>query len=194
MTPPAFAPFPSIARLSRDMIVTAKLDGTNAQVFITEDGQVYAGSRNRWITPEADNHGFARWVKDNEDALRALGPGAHFGEWFGQGIQRGYGLKEKRFALFNTSRWTCPNNVGDRVTDADTRCIEVPVCHVVPVLYRGTFDTDKVDLCLYALGRLGSAAVLGYKNPEGVVVFHSKSGTLFKKTLDKHDGHKGAAA
>lgn len=48
-----FAAFPSIARLCRDMIVTEKIDGTNAQVHITEDGQVLAGSRSRWITPEA---------------------------------------------------------------------------------------------------------------------------------------------
>jgi hypothetical protein len=191
LTQPAFAPFPSIARLSRDMIVTEKLDGTNAQVYITEDGQVFAGSRNRWLTPEQDNFGFARWVKENEDALRALGPGAHFGEWFGQGIQRGYGLTEKRFALFNTWRWRSPNNELPK-PDGDTRCYQVPVCHVVPVLLRHTFDTSKVDECLWTLQRLGSAAVLGFAKPEGVVVFHEKSGTLFKKTLDKHDGHKGS--
>jgi hypothetical protein len=29
--------------------------------------------------------------------------------------------------------------------------------------------------------------------PEGVVVFHAPSQSLFKVTLDKNDGHKGAA-
>src|SRR5687767_1693749 len=86
---PLFTPFPSISRLSRDIVVTEKLDGTNAQIHITQDGRVLAGSRNRWITPEADNFGFARWVAAHEDELRALGPGSHYGEWWGQGIQRG---------------------------------------------------------------------------------------------------------
>jgi hypothetical protein len=56
------------------MVITEKLDGTNAQIFIADDGEVIAGSRNRWITPLNDNFGFARWVFENEDALRALGP------------------------------------------------------------------------------------------------------------------------
>jgi hypothetical protein len=176
------------------MVVTEKIDGTNAQVYITEDGQVFAGSRNRWLTPEQDNFGFARWVKEKEEALRALGPGAHFGEWFGRGIQRGYGLEEKRFALFNTHRWTSAHNVGREHPDfPSTVCTAVPVCHVVPVLSRFTFDTQEVDRVLQRLADGGSSAAPGFRQPEGVVVFHAKSGTLFKKTLDKHDGHKGAA-
>jgi hypothetical protein len=37
-----FQEFPKIFRLSREMIVTEKLDGTNAQVYVTDDGQVLA--------------------------------------------------------------------------------------------------------------------------------------------------------
>jgi hypothetical protein len=211
-----FAPFPSIARLSRDMVVTEKLDGTNAQIFIRridEDASasvqgsvavvgehiLYAGSRTRWITPEADNFGFARWVKENAEALAALGPGQHFGEWWGNGVQRGYGLVkgEKRFSLFNTGRWNSERNDGVAndipITAAiSTACREVPVCHVVPALCRWTFDTAKVDEALAHLAKFGSWAAPGFMQPEGVVVFHAKSGQLFKKTLDKNDGHKGA--
>jgi hypothetical protein len=186
-----FTPFPSISRLSREMVVTEKLDGTNAQIHFDYNGVMCVGSRTRWIMPDDDNYGFARWAYAHEDELRALGPGSHFGEWWGQGIQRKYGLDEKRFSLFNTGRWTSPNNILEPA-NGDTRCIEVPCCHVVPVLYRGTFDTTWVDTALYALQRLGSAAALGYMNPEGVVVYHEKSRTLFKKTLDKNDGHKGS--
>jgi ATP-dependent RNA circularization protein (DNA/RNA ligase family) len=56
---PVFEDFPKIARLSRECCITEKIDGTNAQVVITEDGQVLAGSRTRFITPEDDNYGFA---------------------------------------------------------------------------------------------------------------------------------------
>lgn len=177
---PPFVEFDSIGRLSRDMVVTEKIDGTNAQVHVAEDGRVIAGSRSRWITPDDDNFGFARWVKEHEDELRVgLGFGSHFGEWWGAGIQRRYGLTEKRFSLFNVARW------GD---DA----VRPKCCHVVPVLLRWTFDTAKVDECLAQLAAQGSAAAPGFLKPEGVVVYHAASRTLFKKTLDKNDGHKSA--
>lgn len=186
----AFSPFPSIARLSRDMIVTEKLDGTNAQIYVFEDGSVRAGSRNRWITPEADNFGFARWVHNNAGELAAtLGPGQHFGEWWGQGIQRTYGLTEKRFSLFNVSRWPSQQTEG---AGLDTRCLAAPLVHVVPVLRRWTFDTGEIDITLAELAKGGSVAAPGFMKPEGVVVFHTKSGQLYKKTLDKNDGHKSA--
>ena len=46
-----FQEFPKIARLSREAIITEKIDGTNGCVCITEDGQMLVGSRTRWITP-----------------------------------------------------------------------------------------------------------------------------------------------
>lgn len=185
-----FVPFDSIPRLFRDMVITEKLDGTNALVEVCEDGRVLAGSRSRYITPEQDNYGFAKWVKANEDELRkGLGVGRHFGEWWGAGIQRRYNLTEKRFSLFNTGRWTSPNNTLD-VADGDTRCIEVPCCHVVPLLYTGDFSTEKCGTILSRLDTLGSAAALGFMKPEGIVVYHPKSKQLFKATLDKNDGHK----
>lgn len=174
---PTFREFPSIGRLSRSMIVTEKIDGTNAQVYITEDGDVYAGLRSRWITPLADNFGFAAWVQGNREDLLRLGPGSHFGEWWGLGIQRGYGLKEKRFSLFNVSRW------------ADDAA-RPSCCFVVPTLAQYTFDTEKVGEVLGDLAVNGSYAAPGFMNPEGVVVFHAANGTLFKKTLGG-DGHKG---
>lgn len=175
---PPFAAFPKLARLARDIIVTEKLDGTNAQVHITDTGEFYVGSRTRWITPADDNFGFARWAYEHKDELMQLGPGSHFGEWWGAGIQRKYGLAEKRFSLFNVSRWE-----DDAVRPA--------CCHIVPVLTRWTFDTAKVDQCLAKLATYGSVAAPGFMQPEGVVVYHVQSGQLYKKTLDKNDGHKG---
>jgi hypothetical protein len=165
-----FVEFPKIARLSRDIVVTEKLDGTNAQVCVLEDGRVLAGSRTRWITPEDDNFGFAKWVKEHEQELAQMGPGSHFGEWWGAGIQRRYGLTEKRFSLFNVKRW------GDQ---------RPACCHVVPVLYSGPFDTAAVDSCLLDLQRGGSVAAPGFMKPEGVIVFHTAGGYLFKKTIEK---------
>ena len=106
MTMTEFQEFQKIARLSRNCSITEKIDGTNACIYIGEDGEFLTGSRTRWITPEDDNYGFAKWALAHKDELMALGPGRHFGEWWGSGCQRGYGLTngEKRFSLFNTSR------------------------------------------------------------------------------------------
>ena len=178
----AYVPFPKVPRLNREIIVTEKIDGTNAQVFIAEDGEtILAGSRTRWITPEADNFGFAAWVRDNRDELLKLGPGRHFGEWWGSGIQRTYGLTngERRFSLFNVARW-----------DAD---ISRPACcHVVPTLYRGPFSQQAVDGAIQGLRDNGSLAAPGFAKPEGIIVFHTAANTGFKVTLEKDEEPKSA--
>lgn len=178
MTLPEFIPFQSIPRLKRGCVITEKIDGTNAQVFIPDDlSFVLAGSCSRWITPEADNYGFARWVKGNEAELLKLGPGQHFGEWWGSGIQRRYGLAEKRFSLFNTGRWTDDNRPA--------------CCHLVPVLYMGPFESSAVDTALAKLATEGSVAAPGFMEPEGVIVYMMASRHLYKVTA-KGDAHKGA--
>lgn len=179
MIPLPFKPFPKIARLSRDIVITEKLDGTNGVIAIDESSPFLGvGSRNRWITPEDDNFGFAGWAYENKNELLTLGPGYHYGEWWGQGIQRGYGLAEKRFSLFNVGRWNA----------------ETPppaVCHTVPILYRGNMDTSMVENVLADLEINGSAAAPGFMRPEGIIIFHAKSGTLFKKTVEKDEQAKG---
>ena len=175
-----FIPFPKIARLNRECTITEKIDGTNAQVHIGEDGVVTAGSRTRWITPKEDNFGFAAWVQANEDQLRKLGPGSHFGEWWGSGIQRGYGLRkgEKRFSLFNVSRWS----------DPETR---PACCGVVPIIFQGLFQTEVVEDAILALAKDGSLAAPGFMKPEGVIVWHDAARTMFKVTLEKDSEPKG---
>ncbi len=175
-----FEAFPKIPRLNREVIITEKLDGTNAVIHIGEDDVITAGSRSRWITPEDDNYGFARWVKINEEELRKLGYGTHFGEWWGAGIQRCYNVKEKRFSLFNVHRWT---------DDVRPAC-----CHVVPTLYKGLFSTAAVGHCLEMLRTAGSAAAPGFMQPEGIIVFHTAAQAMFKATLDKDDEPKGKVA
>lgn len=173
-----FVEFPKIPRLKRGCVITEKIDGTNAQIHITEAGEFLVGSRTRWITPEDDNYGFAAWAHANRDELMKLGPGSHFGEWWGLGIQRRYNITEKRFSLFNSARWADP-------------AIRPACCHVVPVLYTGDFDTTKVDECLALLASAGSVAAPGFDRPEGVVVYHVATRTYFKRTIEKDEEPKG---
>jgi len=171
--------FPSIARYSRDIVITEKLDGTNAQIFIDDlNENMYVGSRTRWLGPgKDDNYGFFNWCQENFDDLMELGPGHHYGEWWGQGIQRKYGLNEKRFSLFNTFRWG--------VKEDPPAC-----CHVVPVLYEGRNDQDAIHDTLKDLENIGSAAAPGFMNPEGIIIYHTKSKTYYKKTIQNDDQPK----
>lgn len=176
-----FEAFPKIGRLNRGITITEKIDGTNAQIIITEEGELGVASRSRLITPEKDNFGFARWVEANKEELMKLGPGRHFGEWWGPGIQRGYGMAEKRFSLFNTARWNADN-------PNTPKC-----CHVVPVLHVGEQKATTIQDVIEKLRTEGSVASPGFMRPEGIVIYHHGTRTLSKWTFE-HDEGKGAAA
>lgn len=214
-----FEPFPKLARLSRECVVTEKIDGTNTQVIVdlltgetmqdyeerlgsvplayVGDGlgllAVWAGSRTRIITPgkTTDNFGFAAWVQENVMDLALLGPGRHYGEWYGKGIQRGYGLDHKRFALFNASRWQ-NNRYQNSMILKEGEQFAPACCDVVPVLWRGSFDTF---FDLDVMGELiehGSYVSNEWFQPEGIVVYHTAARVSFKKTFE-HD-HSGKEA
>jgi hypothetical protein len=183
-----FEGFPSIARLQREIVITEKLDGTNSQIFIDDSGRnMLVGSRNRWLTAETDNFGFARWCNEHYAELLTLGPGRHFGEWFGSGIQRGYGLKEKRFALFNTRRWVAAHEVRIEKQEFCPAC-----CTVVPVLARGPFSETLINRAMVDLRVNGSAAAPGFMSPEGIVVYHTAAKVYFKRTFEHDEAGKGA--
>lgn len=178
MTDIEFIPWPKIHRLRRNITVTEKVDGTNACIIITDDGLVAAQSRKRLITPESDNFGFAAWVAEHREELLELGPGRHYGEWYGLGIQRGYGLTEKRFALFNANRWrdaTLPSQI-----------------EVVPTLYQGPFSDGAIEDCLEDLRVSGSRIAQGFDNPEGIVVYMDAARTSYKVLIENDEIPKGA--
>lgn len=201
-----------MARLSREVVITEKIDGTNAQVFIeytlddpTGDDTLLwrrfdglsaggvltmrVGSRTRWLTRQADNFGFAKWVQENAEALIGLGQGRHFGEWWGSGIQRGYGLTEKRFSLFNVSRWIDPHTNYGGIPTAPQEFAPA-CCHVVPILGRFEMNTNAVNAAVRQLSEQGSSAAPGFMKPEGVVVWHTAGNVGFKKTIEKDDQPK----
>lgn len=199
-----FPSFGKIPRFNRDIVVTEKIDGTNGLIAICdgdnceglpcdENGEyhpkfelsdswrdpcLYAGSRNRWLTLENDNYGFAAWVKENNKELLKLGPGRHYGEWYGKGIARNYGLQDRRFMLFNTARWSDPE-------------LRPSVCEVSTVLYEGNLQNWWPESTLAALGAYGSRHVPGFMNPEGVIIFHKSANQLFKVTLQNDATPKG---
>lgn len=174
-----FKPWPKTPRLNRSILITEKIDGTNAAVIITPNGTVAAQSRNRLITPGklTDNYGFARFVEQNADELRIiLGVGHHYGEWYGSGIGRGYGMTggDKRFALFNVNRYEKNPYIND-----------LEGLELVPVLGRvDGLDTDSIRASLDKLATAGSVAVPGFMRPEGIIVFFSSSNQVYKVLIE----------
>lgn len=196
-----FTAWPKTSRFFRDIVITEKIDGTNAAVGIkivespeigddnvlayTEVGgdwhAVYAQSRNKLIKLGQDNAGFAGWVTAHaEELVTFLGEGLHFGEWWGSGIQRGYGLSkgEKHFSLFNTHRFS----EIEAVSDGLVRC--------VPILYKGPMVEKEITHRLDLLQEIGSYASPGFMNPEGICIYHTSSGIVQKITLDNNDAGK----
>lgn len=166
-----FRSFQKISRLSRPIIITEKIDGTNGQIHITQDGQFLAGCRSRYLTEADDNHGFFKWAMENKEELMKLGVGRHFGEWWGYKIQGRYSIKERRFSLFNVGRYR----------DSRPSC-----CHVVPILAEhDCFDTFAIENVMEELDITGSiASGIQKDKAEGIVIYHEHSGYLFKKTFD----------
>jgi hypothetical protein len=183
-----FQEFPKIPRLSKGVCVTEKLDGTNACVVIDEQGNIGAQSRSKLITPESDNYGFAGWVQCNRDELAKLGPGYHFGEWWGLGIQRRYNLPEKRFSLFNVGRWADVHGTNERFGYKTNQQFAPACCYVVPIL-----SMKRVDLALAEaeaeLRERGSVAAPGFMKPEGLILY--MVGTYSKFLLENDDTPKG---
>jgi len=201
MTESVFPTWGKTERISKlYMTITEKIDGTNALVEVIKPEDVYidgapcahrfpshvlavheglylrAGSRSRWLKPGkngvVDNFGFAGWVSENCAQLIKLGVGRHYGEWWGQGIQRRYGLDNKRFSLFNTHQ----------------PIESLPACvHQVPVLYTGAVDLAQISQCMDLLRAQGSEAAPGFMNPEGIVIW--LNGQRYKQTFEA--GPKG---
>ena len=66
-----FVEFTKIGRLSREIIITEKIDGTNGVIEIGEDGSFQIGSRSRWLGADGDNFGFGMWALMHKDELIA---------------------------------------------------------------------------------------------------------------------------
>lgn len=179
---PEFEKWAKIPRLKNSTVrITEKIDGTNAHIIVPEDsmGPVIAASRNRYITPgpRTDNFGFAQWVENNQDSLRRLGPGRHYGEWFGAGIGRGYGLSSRLWYLFET--WREADESGRRLPAGLPDNVGI-----VPTLVVRSLDMlDSALLNAEFILKSGSVAVPGYMRPEGYVV--ELDGRRYKHVFDK---------
>ena len=109
---------------------TVKTHGTNASIVIGPDGEIYAQSKSNIITPQKDNAGFAQFVHARMSDIKMLMDRLKehlvyeddvysdsyitvYGEWIGQGIQKGVAVSEldKKFLPFGV-KVTPPEETG----------------------------------------------------------------------------------
>lgn len=96
---------------------TCKLHGTNSGISFNKKDGMWAQSRTNIITPEKDNAGFAFFVESKKDIFQKMFDEIRsklngsiypddiitiYGEWAGNGIQKGVGINqiEKSFFIF----------------------------------------------------------------------------------------------
>lgn len=147
------------------------------------------------ITPDDDNYGFAKWVYDNAGVLMdTLGYGYHYGEWFGEGIQKNpLGIEGKRFALFHATKYTEDNGYELNKVDG---------LETVPLLFHGQAQFDTLAETIHGLSAFGSR-VQGAKthwdegltmdvaaDAEGVIVWHKETQQKYKILLEDDAFHK----
>ncbi len=186
-------------RENKNKTITEKIDGTNGCIVIY-NGKVSAQSRKRIITPDDDNYGFARWVYDNAGALMdTLGFGYHYGEWFGEGIQKNpLGIEGKRFALFHPTKYTEAN--GFELSKVDG-------LETVPLLHHGQCDVWTIPNIMQDLDTYGSKVVGAARtainvpgieevafhraaDAEGIIIWNNETKTRTKMLLENDAFHK----
>lgn len=183
-----------------------KLHGCNVAVGRTTDGDLYAQSRNRIITPGDDQYAFAAFVRDNEPFF-TLEPGEMvYGEWCGRGINQGA-------AICNIDRRVFVAFAG-RGTDGNLYCAEEdllacvdPTHHtmVLPYMYAVKVDygersaaeisraVDEVEQCdpwvksTFGISGVGEGLVFYPTNhPDDAIPWTTFEHTAFKAKGQKH--------
>ena len=182
-------------------IISEKIDGTNGLIEIQNKANnsntgsmiVKFGSRNRYISFSDDNAGFANFFRHYEKKFKNMAkeiiassynedsqtdeiptenyPLRIYGEWFGKGIQRGYGLKDKFFMPFSTFY--------------AEKLIEYQVPNIVKpnIMYTGKFSQEIADTCMQTLTN-GSLIIPEFKRPEGIVIHFPKYNFRLKQTFE----------
>lgn len=203
-------PFPKIQRLKgvmrelyhREMFGThlfegrVKLHGTNAALALDDEENLVCQSRNRVLTPDKDNCGFASSFIEKWEGLSprekevwrtwiyVVGGGIIYGEWVGPGVQSGVALSQlpgKVFVAFSTLPvlYTCEVRVEPNIG---------PFAHLAEAeaqVYKPTLEVEQ--RCLFAWENYGIEGI-----GEGLVWTCPDLGMefAFKTKGDKHTKSK----
>jgi len=140
---------------------TVKLHGTNAAIGYSKQGGLWCQSRERILSIEKDNAGFAFWVESNKEQLTRVfeyiskrGETIYvYGEWAGKGVQKGVGISEldKAFYVFDVYREKGDKSLWDDVYVFTDACDKY-----------GSFDSKPIPIDFAAKYVFG----IDFNNPE----------------------------
>ena len=202
-----------IARLSRDCLITEKLDGSQNHVFILSYETLldWQKKNENHLLPETREfiENYCLYRTDNEFMfagsknrwlnLTKHGDNFGFARWveehavellaLGEGRHSGefYGSKIQRTYGLTEKRFALFNAMRWSIDPS----LKPKCCEVVPILYKGMFHSVTIDTILTKLRMNGSYAVKGFMKPEGICVYHVASKTMFKKTCENDAKPKG---
>lgn len=176
-----FEAWPKIPRHKGvQVVITEKIDGTNACLVVENNKIIGCQSRNRIIDRHSDNAGFANWAFDNEERIvNLLGEGRHFGEWAGPNIQQNkLNLDRKHFFLFNSYLWYEKLNVHEDHGEIKS----------VPLLYNGDYQDGLIEDIMNRLKYNDFPHQTGYMKPEGIIIFYPQMKSYEKLTFEHTEG------
>jgi hypothetical protein len=201
-----FKPLPTL-----DFVGTVKCHGSNGAVCQAKDGTRWFQSRERILSLMSDNLGFAFWATKNAEMFDALfnrlkifgyETACIYGEWCGQGIQKGVGISQLPkmfipFAIRVDDRWLRPDDI-EEICDGITKTI------YDFKTYEMSIDFNSPELAQNKLGELTMeveaecpvAKEMGVSGIGEGVVWRcvtpgwNDSGTWFKVKGDKHSNSK----
>jgi len=197
-----------------EFIGTVKLHGTNASVVFDNDtGNYTFQSRERELTLESDNAGFAMWGERNIDSLRKIfnlvvtnqaEKVVIFGEWCGGSIQKGVALNQipKMFVIFNITLIDDQGNrtelTPEQISSAVYRTEEIRCIYDYPT-WKISIDFNDpsavqnqlVDLTIAVeeecpVGKAHGVSGIG----EGIVWWNVERNLKFKVKGEKHSASK----
>ena len=185
--------------------ITYKIDGTNACVWLGDDGELHYGSRNREITVDKDNAGFARYVSTSgelHDELKSLleehKGWVIYGEWLVPVSIKTYREDAKKkfyaFDVFDGERLEYVNfDEWTKIIDDKYQAIGY-----IPLLAK--LENPTIDDLKALLDRTGEYLVTQGKG-EGIVIKNYGNRNIYGRetwgkmltedfAADKHDGRK----
>jgi len=169
-----------------NMLITEKIDGTNAMFVIEDKKLTLLGTHRRQLLmigdpkliehyqhipdleyreslmaeePRRAHFGFVGWCEDHKEELESIGDGVYYGEWVTpevKGCQRYPYEGPPKLFLFCPQRWP-----EQRPQPA---CLDL-----VPTLYRGPFNEEMIQTVIDELDG-DSVAFPGSDNPEGIII------------------------
>jgi len=141
---------------------TVKLHGTNAAIGYSKQDGLWCQSRERILSVEKDNAGFAFWVESNREhltkvfeAIAKRGETTYvYGEWAGKGVQKGVGISEidKAFYVFDVYREKGDKSLWDAVCVFTDACDKYESFHnkIMPIDFAAKYvfgiDFNKPEL------------------------------------------------